>query len=523
MPNLPVSIKKITPHTRVVILLLAIGIFARGWTLGNVPGGINQDEAFGAYEAYSILHYGVDSWGYAFPVYLNTWGSGMSALNTYLMIPFIALFGLHTWVIRIPQFLVSCLTLYVTYKLLLKLFNQNMALVGLMVLAICPWHIMMSRWGMDCNLAPGFLVFGFYFFVLAAEHPKYFVWSALFYGLSLYCYATIWPIVPLMIFLQLIYLLYTKKLHFSWYGMAAALLLALLALPLILFILINYGYLEEIRTPFLSIPKLTMMRESEISLFLKRERLQTLISVLWEQNDGLYWNATEEFGLYYSKWMPVFGIIGFVYCCKNALVSILKREYDGTVLLIVPFVCAVFLGCLISVNVNRVNCIHLPIILFIAIGLYHVIQLLMRLLKKYGKYVPMIFVGISCICFLRFEYFYFTTYRENIASIFQEGLGDAVNYAMALAGDNQAISVDFSFAYPKIMFYSRIPVTEYQDTVQYANYPSDFLDVNSCGQFRFGVSEAVPGQICIIPSDAVDAFLTEGWQVEQFDYAAVAY
>ncbi len=523
MSIFPASIKKTLSHNHIVLFLLAIGILARGWMLGIVPGGINPDEAFGAYEAYSLLHYGVDSSGYTFPVYLNTWGSGMSALNSYLMLPFIALFGLHTWVIRIPQFLTSCFTLYVTYKLLLKLCNQKTALIGLLFLSVCPWHIIMSRWSLDCNLAPGFLLFGFYFFVLAAERPKYFILSALFYGLSLYCYATIWPIVPLMIFLQLLYLLYTKKLHFSLHIVAAILLLALLALPLILFVFINYGYMEEIRTPFLSIPKLTMMREKEIYWYNKRENLQILISMLLNQNDGLYWNTTEEFGLYYSKWMLVFGIIGFLYCCKNALLSLLKRTYDGTVLLLVPFLCAIFLGCLVSVNANRINCIHLPIILFIAIGLYLVMQFLTGLLKKYGSFVPIVFAGITLICFFRFEYFYFTTYRENIGSMFHEGLEDAVHYAMNLAGDDQEISVDFSFSYTKILFYSKLPVTEYLDTVQYANYPSAFLTLRSCGPFRFGVSEAVPGQICIIPSNCSEAFRAEGWQVEQFGHAAVAY
>lgn len=76
------------------ILIMAAGLFIRLWQFGNVPDGVNQDEAFAGYEAYSILHYGKDSFGYHMPVYLTAWGSGMNALNSYLMIPFIAVFGL---------------------------------------------------------------------------------------------------------------------------------------------------------------------------------------------------------------------------------------------------------------------------------------------------------------------------------------------------------------------------------------------------------------------------------------------
>lgn len=80
--------------TRIIFfILMAAGIAARMIGFGVIPGDINQDEAFAGYQAYSMLHYGVDSAGYRFPVYLYTWGSGMSALNSYLMMPFMAVFG----------------------------------------------------------------------------------------------------------------------------------------------------------------------------------------------------------------------------------------------------------------------------------------------------------------------------------------------------------------------------------------------------------------------------------------------
>ena len=98
-------------YTLIFFAVLAVGIFVRVWRFGAVPGGLNQDEAFAGYEAWSLLNCGTDSAGYRFPVYLTAWGSGMNALNSYLMIPFIAMFGLEVWVIRLPQLIVACLTL----------------------------------------------------------------------------------------------------------------------------------------------------------------------------------------------------------------------------------------------------------------------------------------------------------------------------------------------------------------------------------------------------------------------------
>ena len=125
-------------------------------------------------------------------------------------------------------------------------------------------------------MAPGFLIFGLYFFVRGLQEQKYLMLSALMYGLSLYCYATIWPLVPLMVVLQLIYGFLFRKIRFNRYLVLSGIILAVLALPLLLFMLVNMDYIEEIRLPFLSIPRLLVMRDSEISfseLPLKAQRL----------------------------------------------------------------------------------------------------------------------------------------------------------------------------------------------------------------------------------------------------------
>ena len=56
-----------------------------------------------------------------------------------------------------------------------------------------------SRWGLESNLAPGFLLFGLYFFLRGMEDSRWLLPSALMYGLALYCYATLWPFVPLIL------------------------------------------------------------------------------------------------------------------------------------------------------------------------------------------------------------------------------------------------------------------------------------------------------------------------------------
>ena len=142
-----------------VFAVFALGIFLRCFMLTQLPAGLHQDEAFAGYEAWCLLNYGTDSHGYINPVYFISWGSGMNALYSYMSIPFVALFGLVPLATRLPQCIFGCLSLIVFYAILKKT-NEKMALSGLLLLAINPWHIMMSRWGLESNLVVFFILLG---------------------------------------------------------------------------------------------------------------------------------------------------------------------------------------------------------------------------------------------------------------------------------------------------------------------------------------------------------------------------
>ena len=441
----------------------------------------------------------------------------MSCLNSYLMIPFLAFFGCQDWVVRLPQLIVSCFTLYVFYRLIRTVFGARAGLIGLLFLSICPWHFMISRWGLDCNLAPGFLLFGFFFFIRGIEHSKYLILSALFYGLCLYCYAMVWPVMPLMLILQTGYLFYVRNIRLDRYVGIAVGLLGLLALPLIVFLLVNVGFMEEIRTPIFSIPRLTAMRGNEISFKNISDNLKNFLTVLYKQNDGLYVNAPNDFGIYY-RWTPVFAMLGIFYSILRLWKSLKERIFDMPVLLLIPFFCEILLGCIVKINISRINCIHLFIIAFIVMGM----ELVIRGFGKYSNYIWVLSMCMLLVCFNDYRKFYFRTYGPNLGVIFKSGVEDSVNYALEMAEDKE-IYVETSFAYSQVLFYAQFPVTEYRDTVVYTNYPSEFLDVDSFGPFHMGFEDAVQGNIYIIYEDSIQRFLENGWNIERFGYTAVAY
>lgn len=462
-------------------LFLAIGIFARVWKFGAVPGDLNQDEAFAGYEAYSLLCYGMDSAGYPFPVYLTAWGSGMNALNSYLMIPFIAVFGPQIWVIRLPQVIIGCFTLWASWLLVRQLTNEKIALCALFLLAISPWHITMSRWGLESNLAPGFLIFGLLFFVKSLENSRYLILSAFMYGLSLYCYATIWIIVPLILILQVVYAFEYHKLIFNRHVILSAFVLGVLALALLLFLLVNMDILEEIKLPFFSIPRLLYMRASEISLRNIPEKAANLWYILKYQTDHLPWNGTEKYGIYYMGTL-IFFFIGLFYCTKTTIEHRKKEEYAPEFFLLVQVGAGVLLGIFIDANINRVNILFIPMILIAATGVYYLCSLIdLRCLILPALFYLAMFLG--------FEHYYFTEYSELLDYHFCRGLESAVNEAVSYDG---TVYFSHGLTHARILFLTREPVTEYIETVEYYNYPSAFLEAKSFGRYSFEFDSAVP-------------------------------
>lgn len=482
-------------------LLFLLGLTARLWLFGEVPGGINQDEAFAGYEAWSILHGGTDTAGYRFPVYLTAWGSGMNALESYLMLPLIALFGLHTWVIRLPQLIVALLSLWCVYLLGRRLWGERAGLLCLLLTAVCPWHVLLSRWGLESNLAPGLLLFALYFFVRGLEDKRCYPLSALFYGLSLYAYATIWPFVPLILFIECVTAFCWKKLRFDRWLLLSGVILAVFAAPLLLFLAVNLGWIGEIRTPFFSVPKLLYFRSGEMSLRAIPENLQNLLHLLLTQSDGLPWNTAGSYGLLYTITLP-FSLLGLVVCLAKA-----KKEPEN-VLVFVNLLSGLLLGLLVHVNVNRVNILFFPLILLAARGFDWLCGRQKRLLIAVFA-VYLFFFGC-------FERYYFTDYRRSMEYSFGEGLEEAL--AAVEAGERPVVISD-TVKYPRVLFYTRTPTTRFRETVTYKRYPAAYLDATGFDRWRFGIDAQAldPAAIYILsPWDDSTPFREAGYTLTPY-------
>jgi len=500
-------------------LVLVLGIFARFYMFGSVPGDINQDEAFAGYNAYTLLHHAADSYGYRLPVYLTAWGSGMNALESYLMVPFVALFGLHVWVIRLPMVLVGILSLVAVYFMVRRFTNEKAAVGAMLLLAISPWHVMLSRWALESNLAPGFVLFGLFFFVKGLQKPKFLIAAAAFYGLSLYAYATIWAVVPFIVLMGIIYGLWTKSIGNNRYTWISLGVLFVLALPLFLFLLVNKDVIPEIRLPFISIPKLVYFRDSEISFEKIPENFMNFWNILKNQSDGLPWNYMAGYGLFYSFTLP-FILVGLVLNIYHAIRDVVARRLGISFFLVVWLVAGFIIGILINVNVNRVNLFFIPAIIMAAQG----ILLTFNYIHPRTICIP---VFAYLLCFSNFEREYFTTYKDSIGNHFCEGIGDAMKFAQSKMSAGTKMYVDPNTSYPRILFYGQVDLNSYLSTVSYINFPSAFLYVNSFDKYVFSFNENYPDRNSVYllenKSSRMNRMEQNGFKVNSFGKYVVAY
>lgn len=250
-----------------IFLILLLGIIVRIYNVGEMPNALNVDEASSGYDTFSIMKNGVDRNGNELPVVLYAWGSGQSVLYTLISIPFVAILGLNEFSIRIAMAIIGSISLIVIYYLFKNIFeNRWISVIALAFLAICPWHIMKSRWGMDCNLFPDLILIGVLLLVLGIKRKKL-IWqilSFIVFGISAYSYATSYLFLPVFVCAVLIYLVIKKEISIKK-AIGYLGIVFVITLPLIIYLIINTFDLQQFKLLGLTIPRMKENRYEEIS------------------------------------------------------------------------------------------------------------------------------------------------------------------------------------------------------------------------------------------------------------------
>ena len=183
----------------VLIFLLAAAL--RLVYLRDAPPSLNWDEVSQGYNAYSILKTGRDEWGSLLPLAnFRAYGDYPVALNLYLTIPFIAIFGLSEFSLRVPHAILGSFTVLAAYFLALGLTkSKKVSLITALLVAIEPWSLFLSRFVVLSNLSVFFITFAFAAFFNRDKGRYLFPLSIFFLGLSLFSYHSARIVTPVLL------------------------------------------------------------------------------------------------------------------------------------------------------------------------------------------------------------------------------------------------------------------------------------------------------------------------------------
>lgn len=223
----------LTKNNIFLVLILLLATLVRSYKIASFPP-INSDEAAIGYNAYSLLKTGLDEHGASWPLHFKSFGDFKPGGYFYLVLPFVKLIGLNTLAVRLPNLILSILSIFFIYKLLKLLSNRSLAMFSAFLLAISPWHIHFSRGGWESCTALSFTIiaiFLFYSYILNHKSYIYLFSSVVFFVLSLYTYHSSRLITPLIIAFLFInnFKTLTSKLHLKTtiYALVLAIILAL--------------------------------------------------------------------------------------------------------------------------------------------------------------------------------------------------------------------------------------------------------------------------------------------------------
>jgi 4-amino-4-deoxy-L-arabinose transferase-like glycosyltransferase len=191
-------IKTIQMNKKLVIAVVILSFLLRIVFLKVSPPGLYWDETALGYDAFSLLKTGHDHRGNGWPfLWIESYIDFKPPLYVYLLIPFISLFGLNVYTVRLLSVIAGVLIVFGVFKLVKIIFkNKKIALFSALVAMVNPALIMFSRAGFEVNVAVCLYLWAIIFW-LQGKKPIFKLISVVFFGLTLYTYHGAKIIAPL--------------------------------------------------------------------------------------------------------------------------------------------------------------------------------------------------------------------------------------------------------------------------------------------------------------------------------------
>lgn len=459
-------IKTLSDSFKLFWLILAFGIFFRVINFPGIPAGLNQDEVAAGYEAFSLLHSGADKWGNILPAYFVAWGSGQSVLLSYLQIPFIYIFGLNVFSIRLPSLILGILILPLIYKLAQKWFDTKTALIALLLASFLPWPVVISRWGLEANILPFFIILGLYLITLSLEiyqknilklsQKILILVSLLPFSLALYAYGL--SIIPVAIFIIIFIFSYKKYLlkHKSL-AISSILIFGFFSIPMALFVIknnilkTNLGFEKYLgfTIPLLNSNRLTQINDGFITTI-----ASNFYFIVAGFPDSISWNNDPVFlplGLFSFPFLA----IGIYFLINKKSFNFKKFQSNSSLNLALIWLLSFSpLLFFVPINTTRSNSILYLIIILIAFGITKLSeQIADPIFSKYFFKISVVWIILYGVVF---QLNYNFLYPKKVEVEFNRGIENTLEIAKNKATRGEQIyltkEVLINYVYPLFVF-----------------------------------------------------------------------
>ena len=485
-----------------LIFILVLAVFLRFYQLGVNPPSLTWDEAAWGYNAYSIGIDGKDEFGRFLPHdYLESFGDFKPPMYAYLDVIPVKALGLNEFSTRFPSALFGVLTVLLTYFLVKRIFwnskeKQKYALASAFILAISPWHIMLSRAAFEANVATFFLVLGVWGFLAATQDKKwYLLISAVSFAFSMYTFNTARVVAPLLVVI-LAFMLRKRLFQIKKEVLIACILGVAVFLPTFRFLL----------TPQAG------LRFQEVNIFSDSSIVKTANQGI-ANDKGVFWSkiihnrrvlySIEYIKHYFDNLSP-----NFLFIKGDGNPKFSVQSVGQMFIWDIPFV---VIGILFLIRKREGNWWLVP--LWFLIGIIpaataretpHALRIeatlpMLQIISAYGfitfisaikhsRYlIASALIGLLLVNFAYFYHDYFAHYPYEFSGEWQYGYKQSINYVKSVEKnyDNIQVTTELGRPYIYYLFYTKTSPDYFKQTAKIQRDPFGFVTIKSFGKYLF--------------------------------------
>lgn len=496
-----------------IALLIGITLLAvvfRFFQLGANPPALTWDEVSWGINAYSLGMSARDEFGEFLPVtYLESFGDFKPPLYAYLTVIPVWIFGLNEFSVRFMSAFLGSLTVLVSYFLSREIFytlkkKEIIALITAFLLAISPWHILLSRGAFEANVAQFFIVLGVFLFLFSTRDKKnirYLILSLLSFVFAMYTFNTSRVFLPL--FVLFLFILKHKILIQNWKKTTFELVIPfVLSIPLVLFMLTPQAQLRyqevNIFSDITVIERTNQEMENSgnslVSKIIHNRRFAYAVeyvqhyldhfspSFLFISGDGNPKFAIQDVGQMYTWELP-FLVAGIL---------LLFRKKEGYWFIVPVWI---VLGIIPAATARetphalRIETIVPTLQIVTAYGFFSFAQFVKKTIqsKNMRRAVYLFVAMVAALNVMYFIHNYINYYPIKYASEWQYGYKEAIKYTEENKNNYEKIyfTQDLGRPYAYVLMYGGYPVNILQTDADIRREALGFVHVDRLGKYHF--------------------------------------